>query len=460
VLSGAAVCVAARQTARADEATVVVISLDGFPAKALADPALPVPTLRRLAASGAMAAAMTVVNPAVTWPNHTSMVTGVSPARHSVLFNGLLTRPGPKAPVTIEPWRDKREMVMAPTVYDVAYQAGLTTAQVDWVAIQNPGTITWAFPERPSVDGAIEKEMVAAGLATAAEIQDFAKTIITRRDQIWTTAALHILETHKPRLLLLHYLTLDSVQHSYGPGSLAASSAMAFLDGQVSQIVDGIAAAGLQSKATVIVVSDHGFKVAPRVVRPNVLLRQAGLLQVQGTAVTCDAYVLSEGGTGMVYITDPARTGELRPRLKALFSRVEGITEVRDRADFPRLGMPDPDTNRQMADLMLVAAEGYGFGVETEGEPVATLPNATTGRHGYVSSDPDMNAIFIASGYGIKPGARPGQIANVDVAPTIASLLGLTMGGIEGRRLDAVLNQPSPVAVRSSDRRSITARVP
>ena len=193
-----------------------------------------------------------------------------------------------------------------------------------------------------------------------------------------------------------------------------------------------------------IVVSHHGFKVAPRVVRPNVLLRQAGLLQVQGTAVTCDAYVLSEGGTAMVYVTDHARTGELRPRLKALFSRVEGISEVRDRADFPRLGMPDPDKNTQMADLMLIAAEGYGFGVETEGDPVATLPNATTGRHGYVSSDPDMNAIFIASGYGIKPGARPGQIANVDVAPTIASLLGFTMGGIEGRRLDAVLNQPSP----------------
>jgi hypothetical protein len=143
-----------------------------------------------------------------------------------------------------------------------------------------------------------------------------------------------------------------------------------------------------------------------------------------------------------------------------LFSRVEGIAEVRDRANFPGRGLPDPEKNRQMADLMLVAAEGYGFGAETEGEPVATLPNATTGRHGYVASDPDMNAIFIASGYGIKPGARPGPIVNLDVAPTIASLLGLTMGNIEGRRLDAILSQPSPVAVRSSDRRSIAVRVP
>lgn len=427
--------------APAGDGVVVVISLDGFPAAALADPALPVPTLRRLAASGAMATGMSVTNPSVTWPSHTSMVTGVSPARHSVLFNGLLVRPGPRVPVRIEPWRDKREMVQAPTVYDLAYQAGQTTAQVDWVAIQNPGTINWAFPERPSAAGPVEKEMIAAGLVTTAEIDGFARTIITRRDQIWTDAAVHIVKTHKPRLLLMHLLTLDSVHHSYGPGSLAASSAMAFLDGQVAQVVTGIESAGLAQRATVIIVSDHGFKRAPRVVRPNVLLRGAGLLTVEGGAVACDAYALSEGGTAMIYVTDRARAAELRPRLQALFTGVEGIVEVRDRAGFAKAGMPDPDTNPQMADLVLVAAEGYGFGVETEGPAVAAAANATTGRHGYVSSDPDMNGIFIASGRGIKAGARLDVFANVDVAPTIAALLGLTMDNIDGRRLEAILTQ-------------------
>jgi predicted AlkP superfamily pyrophosphatase or phosphodiesterase len=442
VLLGATFTAMARQSARADEGIVVVISLDGFPAKALADPALPIPTLRQLAAGGAIAAAMTVVNPSVTWPSHTSMVTGVSPARHSVLFNGMLVRPAPRVPVKVEPWRDKKDMVQAPTVYDLAHQAGLTTAQVDWVAIQNPGTINWAFPERPAADGAVETEMISAGLVTKAEIDGFARTIITRRDQIWTSAAVHIIKTHKPRLLLLHLLTLDSVQHNYGPGSLAASSAMGFLDGQVARVLDALDTAGLRQRATVIVVSDHGFKAAPRVVRPNVLLRQAGLLEGTGDAVVCDAYALSEGGTAMVYVTDRSRVAELRPRLKALFGRVEGITEVRDRTDFPKLGMPDPDENLQMADLVLVAAEGYGFGVESTGAPVDTLPNAGTGRHGYPNTDPDMNAIFIASGNGIKPGARLDQIANVDVAATIASLLGLKMDNLEGRRPDTILTQP------------------
>src|SRR3990172_9357997 len=65
----------------AKDRIVVVISLDGFPAYAFEDPALPTPTLRRLAREGAMAEGMKVSNPSVTWPNHTSMVTGVQPEK-------------------------------------------------------------------------------------------------------------------------------------------------------------------------------------------------------------------------------------------------------------------------------------------------------------------------------------------------------------------------------------------
>src|SRR5712692_845470 len=73
----------------ARERIVVVVSIDGLPADALKDPDLPMPTLRRLAKEGARAEGISTVNPSVTWPNHTSMVTGVLPARHGVLFNGL-----------------------------------------------------------------------------------------------------------------------------------------------------------------------------------------------------------------------------------------------------------------------------------------------------------------------------------------------------------------------------------
>jgi predicted AlkP superfamily phosphohydrolase/phosphomutase len=132
--------------------TVVVISLDGFPAYALDDPRLPIPTLRKLAREGVVAASMRPVNPTVTWPNHTAMVTGVDALEHKVLYNGLLTRSEKTIQPTIEPWVDKNLLVHAPTIYDIAYQSGLTTAQVDWVAIYGAKSITWKFPEQPDPD--------------------------------------------------------------------------------------------------------------------------------------------------------------------------------------------------------------------------------------------------------------------------------------------------------------------
>jgi predicted AlkP superfamily pyrophosphatase or phosphodiesterase len=133
---------------------VVVISLDGFPAFALDDPKLPVPTLRRMIQNG-FSARMTTVNPTITWPNHTTMVTGVRSDQHGLLANGTISRTGGWPPVKVEPMFDKEKMVRAPTVYDAAYKAGLTTAQVNWVAINRAPTITWEFSEWASPEGTV-----------------------------------------------------------------------------------------------------------------------------------------------------------------------------------------------------------------------------------------------------------------------------------------------------------------
>jgi len=70
------------QTRQTQDASrhVVLISLDGFPSWALDDPYLPIPALRRLAARGAVARGMRPVNPTVTWPDHTSLITAVNPS--------------------------------------------------------------------------------------------------------------------------------------------------------------------------------------------------------------------------------------------------------------------------------------------------------------------------------------------------------------------------------------------
>lgn len=417
--------------------TVVVISLDGFPVYALDDPKLPIPTLRKLIREGAVATSMRPVNPTVTWPNHTSIVTGVEPSEHQVLYNGLLVRPEGGARPTIEPWRDKERMVHAQTIYDAAFEAGLTTAQVDWVAIYRAKTITWQFPELPDPEGMIERELISAGTVTAEQLRTFEASTQPWQDDIWTAAAEDILEKHRPNLLLVHLLTLDDTNHEYGPMTNASFSAMAFLDAKVKQIVDALQRAGLSKNATLMIVSDHGFRTYKRKIQPNVLLRQKGLLTGGPDKPKGDAWVMPEGGTAMVYVTDPSRRTELLPELRAAFTGVEGISAVYGVDAFGELGLPTPKQSDQAPELMLAAEPGYMFTGELEGDFILHEPAA--GTHGYVNTDPQMQAIFIASGADIPKGIQLGNISNLDVAPTVAALLGIEMKGAKGHAIEQIV---------------------
>jgi predicted AlkP superfamily pyrophosphatase or phosphodiesterase len=424
---------------------VVLISLDGFSSWALDDPYLPVPTLRKLAASGALAKGMRPVNPTVTWPNHTTLISGVTSAKHGVLYNGLLKR-DPGLPPRVEPWLPRDEMVHAPTLYDVAHKRGMTTAQVDWVAIMSAPTITWEFPERPAPDGKVAQELVKAGVLTQAELETFSTRDIVWRDRIWTEAAAHIIRTHRPNLMMFHLLSLDSVQHRYGPRTLAATATMALLDAQVAQIVAAVERAGLAARTTYVVVSDHGFKLVKRQIRLNVALAQAGLLTVRDGKVTASqVYAVPEGGSAIVYLTAPDPSGDLLARAKKAIAGIEGVDEVVEPTGFGRFtGLPQPNAGDQMGVLFVTPKEGYAFTAPADGDVVVNASEGSLGAHGYPATDPDLSALFIASGAGIRRGVTLDVIDNVDVAPTMAELLGLKLENVDGKVLTTILTAGAP----------------
>ena len=420
---------------------VVIISLDGFAGWALDDPYLPAPTLRRLAKQGATAKGMRPVNPTVTWPNHTSMITGVTPSRHGVLFNGILMRPSGGQP-RIEPWRDKKEMVRVQTLYDAAHARGMTTAQVDWVAILNAPTITWEFPERPDPKGQIAQEMVKAGVISDEDLAAFGSKNILYRDHIWTEAALHILREHRPNLLMFHLLNLDSTQHRYGPRTPAAMTTMTLLDSQVAKIVKTLEETGLMPQTTLFVVSDHGFKTVKRQIRPNAALLKAGLIALQdGKVAKTQAYVVPEGGTAMVYVTVPDASGAVLGRVKQSLTGIEGIDRVIEPAQYAEFGLPTPDANEQMGVLFLTANYVYAFSADTNEPFTVDAPSTSLGTHGYVSTEPDIRALFIASGRGIQPGVVLETVNTIDLAPTAARLLGVDLKDVEGRVVQEVLTK-------------------
>jgi len=385
-------------SAAAQERHVIVISLDGFPASRLHDSNVPFPVLRRLARDGAIAEGMKPVNPTVTWPNHTSLVTGVLPAQHGLLYNGLPVRNGDGKSLRIEPWVEKKELVLVPTVADAARDAGQTTAEVDWVAIYPHTSVTWAFPERPQADQPEVRELIAEGVITTDEIRDSGKTAITMHDDAWVRAAARIIEKHKPNVLLMHLLTTDSVQHTYGTNTLAGNAALILADRQIERVLAAMDRAGIRDSTTLIIVSDHGFRSYRKRIAPNALLREQGLLR---TPDDCDAWAISEGGTALVYVTRESKREVTVKAMQDLFRNIPGLTRVIWPAEFEQYGFPKWMPGGRMADLVLVAEPGYGFDGAIDGPVVSDVPgNIPAGAHGYLSGDPEMNEILVAWGAG------------------------------------------------------------
>lgn len=443
----AAACLGGGSLHAASDRLVVLISIDGFPASLWRRSDSPTPNLKKLAAAGAQADAMTVANPSLTWPNHTTLITGVSPRRHRVLFNGLLIRKGPGEAPAIDPRATKEQLVHAPTVYDLAHDAGLRTAESNWVAVGGATTIDWRFPEFPKAEDPVVAEMMKAGRLTPAELKGMEwgqPTNLPWHDGIWMRGARYILETHRPNLLLYHILTTDSTHHNYGPGNVASFAALAFADRLVGELVQSVEASGRMGETTFVITTDHGFKKVDRFAYPNVTLKKAGLLHAAGPRIAAaDVCVRGGGGVAMVYITDPARRDELGPKVRELLAANEGVAEVLPGSDGPALGMPSPDEFEGMGDFILYPKEGYAFRDTVTGEDETGPAINYGGTHGAKASDPDLDGIFVAFGKGIQPGTTIPRIRNVDVAPTVARLLGVTMPDVDGRVIEEILALPA-----------------
>jgi predicted AlkP superfamily pyrophosphatase or phosphodiesterase len=411
---------------------VVVISLDAFGAESLHDPHLPAPTLHKLMREGAYAIAMRPINPTVTWPNHTAMVTGVNASKHHVIANGLIVNQRTDTPPKIDPNAPKSRLVAVPTVYDLAHKAGLTTAEVDWVAVTGADGITWRFSEQPNPDGPVEEDLIQQGVVSHDDLEHFGKPSQAWRDRIYTQAAVDILKKHHPDLMLFHLLALDGIEHQTGFGNDAGRDTIAFLDDRVKDLIEGVREAGDLDRTTFLIVSDHGQQSVFKHVNGNAMLRQAGL---QGASVTNPAFCIPEGGFALIY--QKHATPESTAALKAAFAGKPGIRAALTPAEAAKEGWPTPSDADQGPDLLVYASNGFAFSGDSGSEIVT--PTKEVGAHGYPNTEPLMKEIFIASGSGIvKKGEIP-EFENIDVAPTIARLLHLQLGNIDGKELTSIL---------------------
>lgn len=427
---------------------LVFISVDGLAHFYWDDPKAEMPTLRRLAAEGAHAVGMKATAPTVTWPNHTTLVTGVPAGRHGVIGNNYFDRAaGRIVTLLTDPVYDKEEIVKAPTIYDAAKVAGLKTAAVLWPASRNAKTLDWTVPDVATNElyqkfstPSLLPEWRAAGLPFENYEEWCVAGKYDERDRLNTRIFTQILRTHRPNLSLLHLINVDHMEHGFGPQTPEAYAAIKEADAQVGQVWEELQRA-FPGKATIVVVSDHGFVPIRQAILPNVVLGKAGLLRTDGLAIrSARVLALSQGGSAFIYVLDAANRRPLLDGLVPLFQGVEGVHKVLRPEDYEKYGLATPDKDPHMPDLLLFAKPGYTFGDTAGGVLAVTAKSAELrGTHGHDPDDPALLATFVAAGYGVKPGVKLGEVQNVDAAPTAAALLGFEMKDVTGKVLGDVL---------------------
>lgn len=427
---------------------VVLISIDGLAGFYLDDPRADMPTLRRLAAEGARADGMVCSFPTVTWPNHTTLVTGVVPAKHGVIGNAYFDRQtGQNVPFIPDPIFDKDQIVKVPTVYDLAHGAGLKTAGVIWPATRNAKTLDWTVPDMGGNEAWTQfgtrpwlEELRAEGLPVDRHgtwVADKAGGV--QRDWLYSRMAAHALKKHGPNLLLLHLVETDHVQHRVGPQTDDAYWSVSYADDRLRDVVEAVAASGKKDHTTIFVCSDHGFLPVTREIRPNVLLRTLDLLKTAEGKITDKTVICRpEGGACAVYVLDAARRDELIGSLRTQFERLEGVDAVYTPDKFADIGQPTTAQDPRAADLWLSCRGGYSFGDSATGEQMVVAKESQIGTHGYRPDQPALYGTCVVWGDGVKPGTKLGLIRNVDIAPTIARMLGFEMPNVDGRLLEAI----------------------
>ncbi|HEV2663380.1 MAG TPA: alkaline phosphatase family protein [Blastocatellia bacterium] len=366
---------------------------------------LNVPTIQALRSRGSYAVGIESVFPSQTLPAHASMITGSPPADHWITSDYPFDQE--VASQSDEPRKSARE-IKTETVFDVARRAKLVVAAVGF-PLTNDAAITFNQP------GAAD---------------DFVKAL----------SAADIIEKHHPNLLLVNFTSFDEAQRRHGLLSAEALRAMEAIDGLVKKIIDATENSRTAEETTFILVSDSGASKVEKEFNPNVLLAKKGWLASdgQGRVTSWQAVAQSFGGSAAVFVKDPKDEDFIR-EVETFFNQQaekpdSPIWRIITRREATKLGA-DP-----RAVLYLDAAPFYAITAKMTGSSITNLTKGA-GRtaRGYAPSRVEMRALFVIAGKGIKSGAQTQYARLIDIAPTVARLLGLEMKTARGRVISEVI---------------------
>lgn len=373
---------------------LLVISIDGLDYRYLknADSAgLKIPTLRKLMREGEVTDGVVGVAPTVTWPSHTSLITGVRPSDHGILGNRRPRGEGGDYYWTVD-------LLKVKTLWHATRAAGLKSAAVTW-PVTVDAQIDYNLPEafRRRNGGSMDYDRIAE----TATPPDLAEKIRARfpafgaqwvDDRARALATQYILETHKPDLFLLHLVDLDSEAHDRGPFTRETHAMLEYTDELVAAILRVT-----PRNYVVAVTSDHGFERVKRTANP--------------LALTKDLFVTG----GLTIARTQAAAEILRKKMPEADSGLLREVPVSEIAQYAPNYPPAAAAFEPAADCIFGQDAASYWTVAHE-----------KGAHGFWPTRANYRSVLIFWGNGIRPSRKP-EIQMTDIAKRFASILGVQL---------------------------------
>jgi predicted AlkP superfamily pyrophosphatase or phosphodiesterase len=403
---------------------VVMISVDGFRPNFYMDKSWPAPNMQQMMEKGVYAEGVRGVFPTVTYPSHTTLITGVTPGKHGICYNTAFTFDGQAG------WNTDASLIKVETLWDAVKKAGLKSASVSWpVSVgapidynipetwskTNPSDRRIASSEQATPKGLFEE--VTANATGKLQANDYNLTYLSMDENVSRMAA-YLIRTYKPNLITLHLPCTDGAQHAEGRNGDGVRRAVASADHAISNILEALDKAGIKDSTAIIITGDHGFVDTHTSLSPNIWLAKNGL--------TGKAVFFTTGGSTFLHLAN-AKDEKTLQQVKTILAQLpESYKKLFRIIDKQALDKAGADST---AALALTAIQGFSFTNATDGE---VLKPAKGGTHGYYPDFYEIQTGFIGFGAGFKKGGVMPLIGLEDIAPTIAKLLGIQLKGADG----------------------------
>lgn len=353
--------------------------------------------LRALGERGAHATALLPSFPSTTFPNFYTMVTGMRPQSHGLVSMQFYD---PRTREFFSYTRNAAEgkwFSGAMPLWNLAEQQGMRTASYFWV-----GTEAEIRGLRPTAWYPYNSQ-------TTSETK-VAKVIE------W----LKLPEDRRPHLVTLYFSQVDSAGHRFGPDAPQVRAAVAEVDKALAALFRALES--IKPEVNVLLVSDHGL-IAPS--------RQVDLTK---HADWSGVRVVNGGTQVLVYSEDKERLRKLESELKA---RVSSEYRVYRREQLPKhLYYRD---NPRNGDLVILASGTQSLYVNYNPDNQKKRSDGPlAGMHGYDPKNvPEMKGVLYGAGPNLKPGAKLGEVDNIEVFGLAAKILGLPVpaGANAGKNL-------------------------